>query len=156
MPLWYINSMTQADIEHILIIENQSFALPWTYQLFCYELECENAFSDTVNCVIQSRENLWLNTLIAYICCRMILDEFHILRFAVAPHWRGKGVGLWFLERACRKAQMMGAAVSYLEVRSSNHPAIALYRKNGYQVIGVRKGYYTETGDDAWVFHKKL
>ena len=38
-----------------------------------------------------------------------------------------------------------------LEVRASNHGAMALYEKLGFKVIGRRRGYYTDDGEDAVV-----
>ncbi len=99
-----------------------------------------------------------LNTvdIIAYICFRMIADEMHILKIAVAPEWRHQGIALWLLEKSLENAVKKGAEVTYLEVRPSNNPAIGLYNKAGFRVVGKRPNYYSETREDALVMIKYL
>jgi ribosomal-protein-alanine N-acetyltransferase len=40
-----------------------------------------------------------------------------------------------------------------LEVRKANAGAQAMYRKFGFETVGVRKGYYVETGEDAYIMY---
>jgi ribosomal-protein-alanine N-acetyltransferase len=60
------------------------------------------------------------------------------------------------LERSLGFARKRGAEYVYLEVRMGNDAAIALYRGMGFEVVGVRKGYYTDTGEDALVMARHL
>lgn len=94
--------------------------------------------------------------IVAYIFFRLIIDEMHILNFAVCPDWRRKGVATSLLNHAFTLAMHEGAINAFLEVRASNYPAIGLYKKVGFQQTGQRRQYYSETNEDAIVMAKKL
>ncbi|BBB25056.1 ribosomal protein S18-alanine N-acetyltransferase [Amphritea japonica] len=80
-----------------------------------------------------------------------VLDEAELLQIAVRTDLRGRGLAGRVLQFAHQQLQQRGIVRNMLEVRSSNAPAISLYRRLGYQQDGVRKGYYpTATGrEDA-------
>ena len=40
-------------------------------------------------------------------------------------------------------------ATTFLEVRTDNEPAIAMYRAHGFEIVGLRKRYYQPSGADA-------
>jgi len=77
-----------------------------------------------------------------------LLDEGHILDVAVHPEVRGGGVGRLLVEKVLEECRGNGASFVSLEVRESNLPAIALYRKMGFAEVGKRKRYY-ENGENA-------
>lgn len=72
---------------------------------------------------------------------RAVLDEAELLLIAVAPEWRRKGLGRALIEFTLASASKRGARVIHLEVRDGN-PAIAVYNKAGFSVIGRRPAYY--------------
>ncbi|HEU0087660.1 MAG TPA: ribosomal protein S18-alanine N-acetyltransferase [Pseudonocardiaceae bacterium] len=76
--------------------------------------------------------------------------EVHTL--AVDPAHQGRGVGRALLRALLERAA--GAAV-FLEVRTDNEAAIALYRSEGFTVIGTRRGYYRPSGADAFTMRKE-
>ncbi|MFA9429658.1 ribosomal protein S18-alanine N-acetyltransferase [Egicoccus sp. AB-alg2] len=76
------------------------------------------------------------------------LDDVHVLDVAVAPAVRGRGIGRRLLEELIVQERAAGAAGVTLEVRRSNVPAIALYRRLGFTVEGQRPRYYPD-GEDA-------
>jgi ribosomal-protein-alanine N-acetyltransferase len=81
----------------------------------------------------------------------LMVDEGHVTTIGVHPDHRGKGAGeLLFLGLVDIAAEMKAARVT-LEVRVSNLPAQALYRKYGLEVAGVRKRYYSDNGEDAYI-----
>jgi ribosomal-protein-alanine N-acetyltransferase len=86
----------------------------------------------------------------------MTLDEIHLLKIAVAPRWRRRGIATWLLGFCFGLAQRRNARKVYLEVRRSNGSAIDLYDKVGFQIIGTRPKYYTDTGEDALIMMKSL
>lgn len=89
--------------------------------------------------------------LIGYVGMWNAADEGHICTLAVAPQWRGRGVGEALMLCALRQAAELGAEMVQLEYRVSNHAAGRLYQKLGFQIVGRRPGYYRDTGEDAVV-----
>ena len=90
-------------------------------------------------------------TVVGYAGLTHVLDEGSITNVAVAPEWRRQGVAdalLGELERRAR-APLLKLAFLTLEVRAGNAPAIALYEKRGYKVVGRRKNYYEKPVEDA-------
>jgi ribosomal-protein-alanine acetyltransferase len=65
-------------------------------------------------------------------------DEAELLNLAVAPEWRGQGVGARLLEECLRR----NPGEMFLEVRESNQRAITLYERYGFQRTGIRPAYY--------------
>ncbi|MGB5158138.1 MAG: ribosomal protein S18-alanine N-acetyltransferase [Desulfobacterales bacterium] len=149
---WHLIELTRPDIEHILEIEEMSFAEPWSLTLLLEELICKDAF-DYVIKIYGAKET---ETVIAYICTRIIYSEMNILRIAVSKEWRGIGVASWLLDKLFEIAVSKGVVSVFLEVKSSNNAALALYNKSGFANIGKRPNYYTEAGEDALVLMKKL
>ena len=68
---------------------------------------------------------------------------------AVAPEFRRQGIADALLEALCARAAALDLAFLTLEVRASNAPAIALYRKHGFQTVGQRRNYYQKPDEDA-------
>lgn len=91
------------------------------------------------------------NRLDAYASGYNLAGELEIVNVAVRESLRGQGLGtqvfLFFLNEAARQ----GARRAVLEVREGNIAARALYARCGFFVIGTRKKYYTDTGEDALV-----
>jgi ribosomal-protein-alanine N-acetyltransferase len=81
----------------------------------------------------------------------MILEEAHICTLALRPEWRGRGLGELLLVFLIVRAQERGAEVITLEARVTNYRAQNLYRKYGFQVVGRRKGYYSDNNEDALI-----
>lgn len=152
MTLWEISPLQHADIDPILEIERLSFKSPWSRNSFLDELACSDAFSH----VVKPETDFQQRPIIAYVCARLTIDEFHILKIAVAPDQRGRGIATRLLNHLFNLALAKGADTAFLEVRPSNTPAINLYKKAGFHFIGRRPKYYPETGEDALVMTKHL
>jgi ribosomal-protein-alanine N-acetyltransferase len=80
--------------------------------------------------------------LVAFALCRQAVDEVELLLCAVDPARRAQGIGRRLVQRVSDDARAVGARRLFLEVRSSNAPALALYRSCGFQVAGRRPAYY--------------
>lgn len=78
-----------------------------------------------------------------------VTDELHILHVATAREFRRRGVGLALVRKAIEYAQASRVRLAVLEVRCGNQPAIGLYRRLGFSAMGLRRGYYTDNGEDA-------
>ena len=145
-------SMTPLNESHIgavMAIEKVSFKNPWQRTSFISELACREAM-DYVATDPQS------NQIIAYVCLRRNINEMHLLKIAVAPQWRLRGVATWLLNNCFRLAKKEGRETVHLEVRPTNKAARAFYKKLGFRIIGTRPKYYTDTGEDALVLIKDL
>jgi [ribosomal protein S18]-alanine N-acetyltransferase len=79
------------------------------------------------------------------------LDEAEILNIAVDPAFRRRGVASALLTALCESAK----GTIFLEVAEPNSPAIALYRKHGWEDAGLRAGYYDHGIVNAVVMKKR-
>ena len=91
---------------------------------------------------------------VAYLLGRLIAPEAEIYRIAVIPEQRRRGIGYRLLDFAMKTERGRGLETVFLEVRSKNEPAIALYSAYGFKRAGFRKGYYKNPDDDAIVMLK--
>jgi len=152
VPTWYLTAVQSVDIDPILEIEQHSFRIPWSRASFLAELSA----ADTLNFVVKHRNENLDEHIVAYVFFRLTANELHLLRLAVSPEWRGQGIATWLLGKCLNWGLKRGAASVFLEVRPSNSPALALYQKFGFEVIGKRSNYYPETREDALVMMKNL
>lgn len=79
---------------------------------------------------------------VGFSLARCAADEAELLLVAVDPAWRRRGVAAALVTRVLDGARAGGARAIFLEVRDANHGAGALYRAQGFQAVGRRKGYY--------------
>jgi [ribosomal protein S18]-alanine N-acetyltransferase len=75
---------------------------------------------------------------------RQIADEAELLLLAVAPAFRRRGIAMALIERTLHLLRRRNGSRLHLEVRHNN-PAIELYKKSGFLLIGRRPGYYHGT-----------
>jgi ribosomal-protein-alanine N-acetyltransferase len=97
--------------------------------------------------------------LAGFILCRALAGEAEVLTLAIEPDLRGQGLGQALLQAAIGVAHAKGAEAMFLEVAADNRPAIALYRRNGFDQVGLRRGYYPNQGGapvDALVYRRPL
>lgn len=142
-----IREMRKGDIENILEIEKQSFVTPWTKGM----VEETLASPISANLVLEEGGRL-----LGYIMLYSVADEAHILNLAIHPARRREGHGSRLISYAIDHSRERGVSDFFLEVRESNHSAQGLYRKLGFNAIGRRKRYYTETNEDALVMQLSL
>ena len=91
------------------------------------------------------------NCLSGYICFWAVAGEVHLMKMAVHPEMRGKGLGFFLLTRMIEEGRSEKAVKAWLEVRLSNDVARGLYEKAGFVEVGRRKGYYRNEKEDAVV-----
>ena len=147
-----IAAFSERDIDPVLAIENHSFRQPWSRISFLNELHCKNA----LNLVVKDSECHPRDTVVAYLCSRLIGEEMYILKVAVANTCRRHGIASWLLGESLQLARNKKTVAAILDVRLSNRPAICLYKKNGFHTVGIRSNYYSDTGEDALVMRKNL
>jgi [ribosomal protein S18]-alanine N-acetyltransferase len=143
-----IERMRSADLEEVLAIERASFSMPWSRGAFLYELEQNRV----ARCYVVREDG----RLIGYICLWEVADEVHITNVAVHPDLRRRGVGRSLLSAVLDDARQRKLRLVVLEVRPSNVEAVGLYESFGFRVVGRRRGYYYDTGEDALVMEASL
>jgi len=141
LPGLTIRSLTYADLPAVLAIERRSFPTPWSLAMFVLELSKGDGI-----CLAAERKG----QLVGYLICARYDTIHHVMNVAVAPEWRRLGVATRLLRELYRRAGE-GEARFTLEVRRSNHGAIALYEREGFRIAGVRRRYYQDNGEDAYI-----
>ena len=147
-----LTHINHADLKPILAIEHNSFQWPWGRLSFEGELQSHTA----CNYAVKSAGSQTGEQVIAYAFWRKAADEMHVLKVAVTPARRGQGVASWLLERCFTRSFEQGARSAHLEVRPSNNPAVELYQKLGFEVVGRRPKYYSDTKEDALLMMRVL
>jgi ribosomal-protein-alanine N-acetyltransferase len=96
------------------------------------------------------------NCMAGAVAAREAADEAEILNLAVAPAWRGRGIGRRLMETALEAVVSSGVRRVFLEVRESNARARAFYSGMGFAESGRRPGYYRHPVEDALVLSRTL
>jgi ribosomal-protein-alanine N-acetyltransferase len=126
-------------------IEDLSFPTPWSLSSFRYEL-MENPYASLFGATIQHGK-----VLAAFACVWIIDQEMKINNVAVHPRWRGRGIGSRLLKHLLVFGAQQGCLEATLEVRPSNEVAKKIYDRLGFRIVGRRRGYYSDTHEDALV-----
>lgn len=77
--------------------------------------------------------------------------EYEVHTIGVATAYQGRGIGRRLLDELLVFAD---GGVVFLEVRTDNEAAIALYRSVGFEQIGLRRRYYRASGADAYTMRR--
>jgi ribosomal-protein-alanine N-acetyltransferase len=143
-----IRKLLQRHLGEIEQVERRSYPTPWSRSMFAGELAkpsslCIGAF-DT-----EARDRL-----AGYLVVSRYVDAWHIMNLAVDEPYRGRGVARRLLDELFAATAGDGMRGYTLEVRVSNQRAIGLYEHAGFRITGVRRGYYTDNREDAYVMWK--
>lgn len=141
--------MQLADLEEVKQLEDALFPVDaWTTDMFREELEQVGISRDVMVARINER-------IVGYVSFRYVGNEGDVNTIAVDANVQHQGVGTammnWLEENAIRR----GVRELFLEVRSDNIPAIAMYLARDFERIDLRRDYY-ESGVDAYVMRKRL
>lgn len=131
------------DIDDVYKVEETSFAIPWTKEALKNAAER----NDTVYLAA-----IFDKKIVGFIGAWIIAGDAEITNVAVLPEFRGKKIASKLMKAFIKKAKSEGATAMTLEVRPSNIPAIALYKKFGMEEKGRRKKYYQDNNEDALIF----
>jgi ribosomal-protein-alanine N-acetyltransferase len=144
-----IGALTPTDAERCAQLEAQLFEGddPWPAVAFNRELTSEH------NHYVGARAD---GMLVGYAGIsrlgRKPPFEYEVHTIGVDPAYQGRGIGRRLLDELLRFAE---GGVVYLEVRTDNDVAIALYRSAGFEQIGLRKRYYRVSGADAYTMRRE-
>lgn len=147
--------MNQNDLAEVAELEAGIFTDAWSLPLWEETLR-----SGRYDCQVLKRNKPFQTTepgsrLLGYLCGQIILDEGEIHRIAICPDLRQRGYGQILLSDFLLRAERAGVMTISLEVRAGNVPAIALYTKNEFTRIALRKNYYKNPKEDAFILQRK-
>ena len=134
-----IRRLTYADLPQVVSIERRSFPTPWSLAMFVLELSKPGG-----HCLAARVDG----RLAGYLVCSRYDTVWHVMNVSVDPARRRTGVAAALLAALVERVGDPRAQIT-LEVRPSNHGAIALYERFGFLTAGVRKRYYQDNGEDA-------
>lgn len=138
--------MSISDVPAVAELERKCFSDPWSERSVAAELE--NPLS------------LWLvallgRTVVGYVGSQSVMEQADMMNIAVNPDYRRQGIAESLIERLVAELKDKQVSSLTLEVRASNAPAIALYRKLGFIQVGKRSNYYRNPREDALILRKE-
>jgi ribosomal-protein-alanine N-acetyltransferase len=150
--------MREADIGTVQEIEREIFSTPWPRNAYYREL----ASRSSAHYLVLRQEGAvekpagfqgadFDPTIVGYGGMWRMYDEAHVTTIGVRHDLQHRGFGRVLFAGLVQAAYDMGAKWVTLEVRTSNENAMKMYEAFGFKVIGRRKGYYTDNGEDAIV-----
>lgn len=140
-----IREMTEADLDAVYIIEEETFSEPWSKASFL------DSLSDSNNCYLVVVLD---GSIIGYCGYYGVIPEAYICNVAIDKNHRRLGLGYKMLEELIKQAYSRGITSMTLEVRVSNRPAIELYKRLGFKQEGIRKDFYKNPDEDAIIMWK--
>jgi ribosomal-protein-alanine N-acetyltransferase len=132
--------MTTADLDEVMAIERAAFRYPWSSRFFLQELQVQCARS--ILAEVRGK-------IVGYVLFWIVPGAVDIHNIAVHTAFRRHGIARFLLEQVIHEAGARSLPRVTLEVRQSNIPAQRLYESLGFVTTGVRRGYYSDDGEDA-------
>ncbi len=137
--------MEHQDVEGVYKVELESFSMPWSKDAFYNELFIEEA----ITIVAKNGDEIC-----GFVNGRIFFGEFFINNIAVLPQMRGNKIGENLLTQIHKLILLNKGISSSLEVRESNIVAQNLYKKFGYEILGMRKNFYEKPIENALIMTK--
>lgn len=142
----YENDLKSYYLKYIAALETEIFHDAWNENVLCEMLE------NDVNYIYVAIID---NNVAGYYCMQLVAGESELLRIAVAPDVRRKGIGNLLMKNMEEECILQNCERIFLEVNEKNVGAFSLYEQNQYTVISKRKDYYGK-GENALIMMKKL
>jgi ribosomal-protein-alanine N-acetyltransferase len=142
-----LRSLEAYDLDAVEEIERASYPTPWSRSMFAAELQKPSSLS--LGAYHESGE------LVGYAIVSRYVEAWHVMNIAVIPEFRRRGIGRTLLERLFEITASDARRGYTLEVRVSNADAIRLYERLGFEARGIRRGYYTDTREDALIMWRE-
>ena len=143
----HIRWMIRRDMPEVLAIEGQSFEFPWSEEDFVRCLRQRNC----IGMVAEHAEKV-----VGFMIYELHKTKLHVLNFAVAPEWRRVGIGTQMVHKLVGKLSSHRRTKITLAVRESNLAAQLFFRTQAFQATRVLRGYYEDSGEDAYLMHYKI
>lgn len=145
-----LRQMTDADLPAVMAIERATFPLDaWSEGMMRGELADQPR---TRHYVVALRDD---GEIVGYAGLAAAGDQADVQTIAVLHDHQSRGIGGAMLTELLGEARRRGAREIFLEVRSDNPRAKAVYERFGFEEIGLRRRYYDD-GTDAVMMRRKL
>ena len=141
--------MDEGSVNDIFNISKECFSTPWSIESIKAELT--NPLAKYI--IALDEEN---NAVVGFVGAWIIVGEASITNIAVTSNYRNKGIANYLIKSLIKTCLDLNCYLINLEVRASNIKAQNLYKKNGFLVDGLRKGYYEDNKEDAILMTKNL
>jgi len=155
-----LRRMHEADLPAVLAVENAAYVHPWTEGIFrdCLRVGYHCLVAEAPPEVAAASGVAGGVPLVGHAVMSAAVGECHMLNLCVHPAWQRRGLARRLLLRLFAIGRANNADTAFLEVRSSNRGAIALYESEGFCEVGLRRGYYPagERREDAIVMARPL
>ena len=138
----HIRWMIRRDMPEVLQTEQQSFEFAWTEEDFLRCLRQRNC----IGMVAEQGEKV-----VGFMIYELHKAKLHILNFAVNPSWRRTAVGGQMVAKLISKLSSHRRTRITLEVRETNLSAQLFFSRQGFRAVRVLRGYYEDSGEDAFV-----
>ncbi len=126
-------AMTVLSLDDVMAVEQSAYQFPWTRGNFIDSL----AAGYLAQLLLGAQQDL-----LGYFVAMQGVDEMHLLNITVAPARQGQGHARTLFTSLVAQSKLRGAHKLWLEVRQSNAQAQMIYRRFGFEHVGVRRGYY--------------
>lgn len=133
-------------LQRVAALEVAVFSHPWSADAL--ELLCGDT---ALGFAVMIEEQV-----VAYGGMLTVLDEGQITNIATHPDHRRCGYAEGILFALLEEARLRGLSFVTLEARESNTPAIALYEKLGFKIVGRRPRFYTNPVETALIMQCDL
>lgn len=145
--MYNIRNMAMDDVAGVAEVEHDVFTTAWSPEMFAEEMNNELT-TYLVVCIEQE--------IIGFAGFWLVVDEAQVTNIAIKQDWQSRGYGRVLVRTLMQAAQTKGAVNISLEVRQSNKRAYKLYKKLGFQEVGIRPGYYLDNSENAILMSAKL
>ncbi len=135
--------MRPEDMADVIAVERASYSAGWPATAFERELT-QNPMARYVTIRKAGEQRI-----VGFAGLWLMVDEAHVVTVAVLPEERRSGYGRVLVHGLLEVALRHEMSAATLEVRASNEPARALYRRYGFYEVGERKRYYSDNREDA-------
>lgn len=139
----------ESDIDAIVGLANRSGLALWSRDDYA---EAANSRDRLLLAARENAVNVVGFILVQLLCTSGDAVDVEILNIAVDPRFKRKGIGRRMLAAALEIIPIGSGSKVLLEVRASNHSAIAFYRRYGFQAQAIRRAYYRDPTEDAILF----
>ena len=143
----HFRPMTKDDLDEVMEIERSAYRYPWSSGFFLQELQVACARS-----ILAELDG----KICGYVLFWLLPGSIDVHNLAIAPGLRRRGIGRMLMRQVVATASAQSATRVTLEVRQSNEPAKKLYASLGFVQTGLRKGYYSDDGEDAYTMALEL